>query len=151
MLSLVVHCVSVTLAGATVEPQCLKERFVQHQQAPGNAAPDWESCCSLWVSLLFERYLSNTTSCVCYGITCLIRLIQFAALFTTLEERVCWTTSVRQVVPPEVSARPRRHQSNARRNVKGSLYIYIYIYTYIYTHMYTYTYTYIRTHTYTHI
>ena len=39
-------------------------------------------------------------SCVFYGITCLIRLIELATLFATFEERVCYTSSVRQVVPP---------------------------------------------------
>ena len=53
------------------------------------------------VALLVQRYLSNTASFVFYGITCLIRLIELAALFNTFEENMCQTSSVRQVVPPE--------------------------------------------------
>ena len=37
---------------------------------------------------LSKRYLSNTASLVFYGITCLIRLIEFAALFATIEENL---------------------------------------------------------------
>ena len=39
-----------------------------------------------WVALLALRYLSNTASFVFYGNTCLIQLIEFAAVFVTLEE-----------------------------------------------------------------
>ena len=36
-----------------------------------------------------KRYLSNMTSFVFYGITCLMRLIEMATLFTTFEEHMC--------------------------------------------------------------
>ena len=49
-----------------------------------------------------EGCLSNTASSVFYGITCLIRLIEVAAPFATFEENLCQTSSVRQVVPPDV-------------------------------------------------
>ena len=44
--------------------------------------------------LLGRRYLSSATFVRCglicfYGITCLIRRIEFAALFTTFEESMC--------------------------------------------------------------
>ena len=41
---------------------------------------------SCWVALLVQHYLSNTASSVFYGITSLIRLIEFATFFTTFEE-----------------------------------------------------------------
>ena len=37
-----------------------------------------------------------------YGSTCLIRLLEYATSFDTLEEIACYTSSVRQVVPPEM-------------------------------------------------
>ena len=40
-----------------------------------------------------------TASFVFYGVTCLMRLIGFAALFASGEEHVCYTSSVRQVNP----------------------------------------------------
>ena len=46
-----------------------------------------------WVALLVWRYLSNAASFVFYGITGLIRLIEFAVWFATFEEKC-----VRQVV-----------------------------------------------------
>ena len=36
-----------------------------------------------------------------YGITRLIRLVEFAALFIAFEQSLCSTSSVRQAVPPE--------------------------------------------------
>ena len=54
-----------------------------------------------WAALLVERSLSNTASFVFYGITCLKRLIESAALFATFEEEVCQTSGVRQVAPAE--------------------------------------------------
>ena len=50
------------------------------------------------------HYLSKATClirppCVFCGITCLVRLIEFAILFTTCQESVCYTSSVGQVVP----------------------------------------------------
>ena len=48
------------------------------------------------------RYLSNAASFVFYSITCLIRLIEFAALFTTFAEHMCQTIGVRQVLPPDI-------------------------------------------------
>ena len=42
------------------------------------------------VALLVSRYLSNTASFVFYGIACLTWLIEFAALFATFEESVCY-------------------------------------------------------------
>ena len=50
------------------------------------------------------HHLSNATCLirpVFYGITCLMRLIEFAASFATFEENMCQTSSVRQVIPPE--------------------------------------------------
>ena len=41
-----------------------------------------------------------------------MRIIYFAALLATFEENMCWTSSVRQVAPPDIC-----------------VYIYIYIYT----------------------
>ena len=43
----------------------------------------------IWAALLVYSYLSNTTSSVFYSITCLIRLMEFAALFATFEETMC--------------------------------------------------------------
>ena len=68
-----------------------------------------------WVALLVQRYLSNTASLVFNGITCLIRLIQFATSITTFEESVCYTSSVRQVVPPEGRRPGRRRRRRPRR------------------------------------
>ena len=34
--------------------------------------------------------------------TCLVRLIEFATLFVDFEENLCWTSSVRQVFPPDL-------------------------------------------------
>ena len=48
--------------------------------------------------------MSNTASCVFYDITCLIRLIEFTELFAIVEESLCYTSSVRQVAPPEAPA-----------------------------------------------
>ena len=42
-----------------------------------------------WVELFVWRYLSNTASFVFSVNTWLIRLNEFAALFTTFEEHVC--------------------------------------------------------------
>ena len=42
-----------------------------------------------WVALPVQRYLSNAASCVFYGIACLTRLIEFAAVFATFEEHMC--------------------------------------------------------------
>ena len=59
-------------------------------------ADEWAqlSAEDLWVALLSNATcLINTTSSVFYGITCLTRLVEFAALFVTFEER----TRVRQV------------------------------------------------------
>ena len=49
-----------------------------------------------WAALLVQRYLSNMASFVFYGITCLIRLIEFATGFATFEESQCQTGSLRQ-------------------------------------------------------
>ena len=50
------------------------------------------------------HYLSSATCLmrprVFYGITCLIRLIELAASFAAFEGHMCYTSSVRQVVPP---------------------------------------------------
>ena len=43
----------------------------------------------IWVALLVQSYPSTTASCVLYGVTRLIRLIEFATLFATFEESVC--------------------------------------------------------------
>ena len=43
----------------------------------------------VWVAPLVYRYLSNTASFVFFGITCLITLIEVAALLTTFEEEMC--------------------------------------------------------------
>ena len=43
----------------------------------------------VWVAILAQRHVSNTASFVFYSITCLIRLSEFAALLTTVEEQVC--------------------------------------------------------------
>ena len=51
------------------------------------------------VALCVERYLSNAASFILYGIICLTRLVESATLFTTFEEHMCYTRSVRQ--PPE--------------------------------------------------
>ena len=48
--------------------------------------------------------MSNRVSFVFYGNACLIRLIEFAALFAAFEENMCQTSSVRQVVPPDYPA-----------------------------------------------
>ena len=40
-------------------------------------------------TLLVQRYFSNTASSVFYGIACQIRLIEFAASFTTFEDNLC--------------------------------------------------------------
>ena len=104
---------------------------------------------SSWVALLVWRYLSNTASFVFYGITCLIRLIEFVALFVTFEENPRETSSVRQVVPPESSPLPKVPYVY--------IYIYIYIYVCIYIYIYTYMYMYIhicitiQTHVYIYI
>ena len=45
--------------------------------------------------------MSNTASFVIYGTACLIRLVELAAFFATFEESVCYTSGVRQAVPPE--------------------------------------------------
>ena len=42
----------------------------------------------LWLALLVQRCLSNTASFVFCGITCLMRLSEFAPLFATFEESV---------------------------------------------------------------
>ena len=53
-------------------------------EGPGGAAV-------IWVALPVQHYLSNVASFVIYGITCpIIRLIEFAALFATIEESVCY-------------------------------------------------------------
>ena len=44
---------------------------------------------SVTKSLLVQRYLSDAASFVFYGITCLMRLIEFAASFVTFEENMC--------------------------------------------------------------
>ena len=49
----------------------------------------WTIIHNSWVALLVLHYLSNATSFVLYGITCLIRLNELAALFAAVEENVC--------------------------------------------------------------
>ena len=83
-----------------------------------------------WVALLVLRYLSNTASVVVYGITCLIRLIEFAAWFTTFEEHTC----VRQVVldkrfPLYIHTYIYIYITN--QSLSLSIYIYIYLHLYI--------------------
>ena len=59
-----------------------------------------------WVALFVWRYCSNTTSFVFYGITCLIRRIEFAAVFVIYEERLSYRSSARQASPPELRPPP---------------------------------------------
>ena len=42
-----------------------------------------------WHYLSNARYLSKAASFVFYGVTCLIRLIEFAACFAKFEENMC--------------------------------------------------------------
>ena len=63
---------------------------------------------------------------------CLIRPIQFAALFTTFEEHICYTSSVRQVVTPG--------SWSATRPLPAFvviLVVYMHKHIYIYTYMHT--------------
>ena len=53
-----------------------------------------------------SKDLSKTASLVFYSVTSLMRLLEFDAFFTTLEEHLRETSSVRQVAPPDM--RPTR-------------------------------------------
>ena len=104
------------------------------------------------ITVLVQRYLSNMASFVVYGITCLIRLVVFAELFTIVEEIVCYTSTLRQVIPPDSPEhRCLRvwYYVCILYYISVCIYIYIYIYIYLYTciqHIYIYTYIYIYIH-----
>ena len=49
-----------------------------------------------------SSHLSYTASFVFYSTTCLIRLIEFVALFVVFKEHMCQTSGDRQVAPPDI-------------------------------------------------
>ena len=63
------------------------DRQVEHREAEVPVGGPLDSL--IWVAVLVQRYSSTAASHVFYGITCLIRLIEFAALFATCEEHLC--------------------------------------------------------------
>ena len=70
----------IRLAGAAA---CL------HRPTVGLAVPRAGNDTASLQAHIGWHYLSNAVSFVFYGITCLMRLVEVAALFATIEENVC--------------------------------------------------------------
>ena len=63
-------------------------RNLKKKVRPGRRRRNWERQLGGTTCITVQRYVSNAASFVFYGTTCLMRLVESAALFAAFEEGV---------------------------------------------------------------